>query len=419
MENLALFGGQPVKTTEFGKARRFGDEELQQLREALEQDTLFYWGAASSKVKTFCAKMADMYGMKYCVAASSCTAAIHTALGALGVTEGDEVIVSPITDMGSVIGILYQNAIPVFADLDPYTYNVNAASIEKCITEKTKAILVVHLAGNPADMDPIMEIAGRHGLYVVEDCAQSWLAYYKGRLAGTIGHIGCFSTNDFKHISTGDGGLLLMNNEELYYKAFRFADKNYDRFGKDHPDRMIVSLAPNYRMTELQGAVGIAQLDRLEGICTKRNEYGDRITRGISGLKGIYPPKVLDDCKSSYWFYMFRMDKGEAGVDTEEFTKALNAEGIPASCGYIPVCVYEYPLFQDKSAYVGTHAPFDSRYYGRDINYPKGLCPVAEEILTTTIIIRIKEYFTEQDISDIITAIRKAAEYYAQKKSTK
>ncbi|MCL2299810.1 MAG: DegT/DnrJ/EryC1/StrS family aminotransferase, partial [Firmicutes bacterium] len=242
----AIHGGKPVKTTPFGTGKRFGAEELEQLREALEQQTLFYWHG--KKVRGFCEKLAGIYGMPYCAAASSGTAAIHTALGALGIAAGDEVITTPITDMGTLIGILYQNAVPVFADLDPHTYNPDPKSIEDCITEKTKAIVVVHLAGNPADMDAVMDIAARHNLKVIEDCAQSWLASYKGKWVGTIGDIGCFSTNEFKHISTGDGGALLTRDELLYRKALMFADKNYDRIG-GMPIRNCEALAPNYRMT--------------------------------------------------------------------------------------------------------------------------------------------------------------------------
>ena len=251
MVKLAIFGGEKVKKVPFGTGKRFGDEELKYLKEALDQNTLFYW--SGSMVKRMNATFSEMYGMKHCVATSSGTAAIHVALGALGITEGDEVITSPITDMGSVIGIMFQNAIPVFADLDPHTYNLSPASIESKITDKTKAIVVVHLAGNPADMDEIMALAKKYNLKVVEDCAQSYMSYYRGRLAGTIGDIGCFSLNDFKHISAGDGGMLLMNDEDLYIKAHKFADKNYNRFSTD-PDslRRIEFLAPNYRMSELQ-----------------------------------------------------------------------------------------------------------------------------------------------------------------------
>jgi len=392
MEQLAIFGGTPVKTTPFGQGRRFGEEELQQLKEALEQNTLFYWHG--KKVKGFCEKLAGIYGIPHCAAASSGTAAIHTALGALGIDPGDEVITTPITDMGTVIGILYQGAVPVFADLDPYTYNPDPRPIEANITDKTRAILVVHLAGNPADMDAIMDIAERHSLKLIEDCAQSWLSYYKGRLAGTMGDIGCFSTNEFKHISTGDGGAVLMRDEMLYRKALMFADKNYDRIG-GLAIRNCESLAPNYRMTELQGAVGLAQLDKLAGICARRGEIGERITREITGLPGIHPPKILEGCRSSYWFYMMRIDAAAAGVDAQGFTQALKAEGIPASHGYIPTCIYEYPLFKGV--------------------YPKGLCPVSEEILETSVKFSVSEFWTDEDVAEVIAAIRKVAAYYGRK----
>jgi dTDP-4-amino-4,6-dideoxygalactose transaminase len=412
MEQLALFGGKAAKATPFGTGKRFDDAEMNQLREALDQNTLFYW--AGKKVKEFCARTASLYGTKYAVAASSGTAAIHAALGAVGVSEGDEVIVSPITDMGSLIGILFQNAIPIFADLDLRTYNMDVRSIEKCITDKTKAIIVVHLAGNPSDMDEIMALAKKHNLYVIEDCAQTPLAIYRGRYAGTIGHIGCFSTNDFKHISTGDGGVLVTNDESLYKKAFQFVDKNYNRFSPTGSLWDVEFLAPNYRMTELQGAVGLAQLEKLPGICKRHTAIGERISAGIGGLRGVYPPLVKEGNVSTYWFYMMRINKAEVGADAEEFVRALNAEGVPCRKGYIPSPVYLYPLFQKKSAYVGTHAPFDSPYYGRDISYPSGLCPVAEEILESTVKFNLNQFYTDTDVEEIIAAIGKIVRYYTK-----
>jgi dTDP-4-amino-4,6-dideoxygalactose transaminase len=353
--------------------------------------------------------------MKHCVATSSGTAAIHVALGAVGVTEGDEVITSPITDMGSVIGILAQNAIPVFADVEPHTYNISATSIEQRITDKTKAIVVVHIAGNPADMDAIMEVARRHNIKVIEDCAQSYLCYYKGRLAGTIGDAGCFSLNDYKHISAGDGGMVLMNDDDLYAVALRFADKNYNRLSNDPGALRNTSyLAPNYRMTELQGAVGLAQLDKLKWICGKRGEYGKKITEGIRGLKGVYPHEVAAGDVSSFWFYMLRVDPSEAGADNGAFAAAMTAEGVPAQQGYIPTCIYEYDMFKNKEGYKGTHAPFDSKYYGREIAYVKGLCPVAERVLETAVKFSVNEFYSEQDVQDIIRTIVKVARHYAK-----
>jgi dTDP-4-amino-4,6-dideoxygalactose transaminase len=414
VESLAIHGGKPVKTTPFGTGKRFGEPEIQQLREAVEQNTLFYWHG--QKVKAFTQKFADMHGMKHCVATSSGTAAIHVALGACGVTEGDEVITTPVTDMGTVIGILFQNAIPIFADMNPHTYGMDPKSFEARITDKTKAVLVVHLTGNPTEMDPILAVAKKHNLFVIEDCAQAYMCRYKGQLAGTFGHFGCFSTNDYKHISTGDGGMVVTNDDELYRTAFRFADKNYDRFAKTPSEmRAAAYIAPCYRMSELQGAVGLAQLDRLEGICAARTKYGDAITQGISGLKGIYPHRVEDGNTCSYWFYMMRVFEDEAGVNAADFSKALAAEGIPNGLGYTDV-LYKNEMFAKKSAYIGTNAPFDSKYYGREIEYKPGLCPVAEDIHRTAIRLGVSEFYTEQDITDIIASVRKVAAHYGAAK---
>lgn len=409
MENLALFGGEKTKQTPFGTGKRFGEEELEQLREALEQNTLFYW--YGNKVKEMNRKFAAMYGVPHCVATSSGTAAIHAALGALGVTAGDEVIVPPITDMGTIIGVLYQNAIPIFADLDPYSYHMTAETIEEKITDKTKAVIVVHLAGNTADMDPILELARKRDLKIIEDCAQSYLSYYKGKLAGTMGDAGCFSLNDFKHISAGDGGMVLLKDEALYEKTLRFVDKNYNRLAGASL-RDVGFLAPNYRMTELQGAVALAQLDKLESICAKRREYGDGITEGIRELPGIIPAKTPVGGQSSYWFYMFRIDAAKAGVDRDQFCGALTAEGIPCMPGYIPACVYEYNLLTEKNIYPGTDCPFGCKYYGRKIEYRKGLCPNAEEILQTSVRLPVSEFYTEQDRKDVVSAIRKVSGYF-------
>ncbi len=418
LNNLpALFGGEKAKKTPFCEGNRFGKEELIQLEEALNQNTLFYW--SGNKVKEYARKFADIYGVKYCLCTSSGSGAIHTALGALGITVGDEVITSPITDIGTVIGILYQNAVPIFADVHPYTYNLDSQSIESKISSKTKAILVVHLAGNPADMDQIVELAKRYNLSIIEDCAQSFLTYYKGKLAGTFGDIGCFSTNDTKQISTGEGGILVTNNKELYLKASRFMDKNYNRLAETTWDKLNVNhISPNYRMTELQAAVGIAQLNKLNFICSKRNEYGEGLTQGIKMLKGIYPPLVNKTDKSSYWFYMFRIDENEVGCSRDDFIKALVAEGVPCQAGYSPYCIYNNDLFLNKAAYQGTtHCPFDCQYYGRKIKYYKGLCSVAEKISETAIRIPVSEFFTKQDMLEVILAITKISNYYRSRKS--
>ena len=409
MEKLALYGGEKTKTTPYGTGNRFGKEELQNLEEALNQNTLFYW--FGNMTKRFTQKFADLYGVKHCVATSSGTASIHVALGACGVGPGDEVITSPITDMGSVIGILYQNAVPVFADLDPNTYNMDAKSIEAKITPRTKAIVVVHLAGNPAEIDEICRIAKKHNVYVIEDCAQSYCCKYKGKYAGTFGDIGCFSLNDFKHISAGDGGMIITDDQELYYKAMMFADKNFNRLGTEVV-KNVPYLAPNYRINELTAAVAIAQLDKVEDICAKRNVYGDKLNAGLQGIPGIIPHKILPDSECSYWFYMLRVDEKELGTTRTEFVNALNAEGIIAYNGYIPSCVYQYDMFKNKTVYPGaTKYPLDGTH-GDAIEYKTGDCPNAEAIIDTCVKLTVNEFYTEQDLEDTIKAVKKVCAYF-------
>ncbi|MBO9607209.1 MAG: DegT/DnrJ/EryC1/StrS family aminotransferase [Paenibacillaceae bacterium] len=406
---LAIHGGKPAKTAPYGTGKRFGEEEVRELVEALEQNTLFYH--FGGKVKRFLADFNALYGIPYSVATSSGTAAIHVALGAAGVTVGDEVITSPITDQGTLVGILYQNAIPVFADLQPHTYNMDPASVEARITPRTKAIVVVHLAGAPCDMDSIMAIARRHGLKVIEDCAQSYLTRYKGRLVGTIGDYGCFSTNDFKHMSTGDGGIVAVNSgdEEDYRTTHAFADKNYRRLDPEAM-RNVACLAPNYRMTELQGAVGIAQLKKLPWICEQRNRYGDGLTAGIRDLPGIQPPALVDGGWSTYWFYMLRVDEAKLGCTREQFCAALAAEGVSCGAGYIPQAVYMTPIFQQRCAYPGSHFPFDIT----GAEYPAGLCAEAEAILQTAVRLPVSEFYTEQDLAETIVGIRKVVGHYSR-----
>jgi perosamine synthetase len=409
VEQLALFGGPKAKPGPYTTGMRFGAPELKQLKEALAQNTLFY--ASGTKVKSLTEKFARTFGMPYAVATSSGTAAIHVALGAVGVTVGDEVITGPITDMGTLIGILYQNAVPVFADLDPRTYNMTAASIEKVITKRTKAIVPVHLAGNPCEMGPIMALAKRRRIPVIEDVAQSYLAAYKGRPAGTFGALGAFSLNDFKHISTGDGGMVVTKSKELARRAALFADKYYDR--TPGASRFVEWLAPNYRMTELQGAVGIAQLDRLKGICRKRNSIGTRITKGLDGVRGVLPPVVTRGGWHSYWFYMFRVDEAALKCDNNAFATALAAEGVPSSAGYIQTPIYNYPVLAKRQAYPGhPECPFDPPYRAKPIRYHEGLCPNAEEILRTAVLVYPKEFWSAADVNQTIKAIRKVAAYY-------
>jgi len=402
---LALHGGPPVKTTPFGAGKRHGELEKQLLAEVIDSDMLFYF--MGSKVYEFQREFAAMYGEPYCVACSSGTAAVHIALGALQLPAGSEVITSSITDMGSVTGMLYQGLVPVFADVDPDTLNMDPASVARLITGKTRAILVVHHAGLAADMDVLLEIAREYNLHVVEDCAQAYFCEFKGRLAGTMGEIAAFSLNHFKHITCGSGGMVLTADPALRYRASLFLDKCYQR---EERIRNPFFLAPNYQMTELQGAVALAQLRKVKDIVARRNRLGTRLNFLLAEIPGIFPQAVPEGCRHTYFLYLFRLDLDKLGCTAREFSEALAAEGIPNSAHTITGGrpVYLYDIFQRRSALPGTEWPFSPDRY-----YRKGDCPVAEAAFDRWILLNLNEHFTESDIDEIALGVGKVARHFA------
>ena len=412
-EKLAILGGPKAKTTPYRKGMRFGREELKELKEALAQNTLFC--VKGRKVKQLCRDLADKYGKKHAVATTSCTAAIHVALGAVGVTVGDEVITSVLTDAGSFMPVLWQNAVPVFADVDPRTYNVTADTIAARITPQTKAVLVVHLAGNPADMDPILKLARKHKLQVIEDCAQSWNTRYKGRWVGTMSHMGVYSLNDYKHISVGDGGMVVTDDERLAGRAAMLADKCYPRDETGmRAGRMCQFLASNYRMSELCGAVGLAQLRKVDWICDRRRRHGETLTRLIEKIPGILPPVVTPGGEWTNWYYLFRVDEKTLGVSRDEFMKALVAEGLRA--GFYLRRVDQYEMFQKLSTYPprkdGLVCPYGCPAYKGKVRYRKSDCPNVDLVTRTGIILQMDEFYTDRDIRETAEAIAKVAAWY-------
>jgi perosamine synthetase len=409
VEKLALHGGSKAKTTQYGTGSKYGPEEEKAVLEALKQGTLFY--TLGKKTKQLCASFSERYGVEYATATSSGTASIHVAMGCAGVGPGDEVILTPISDMGSVIGILYQNAVPVFSDLEPYSYSPSADSIADRITDRTKAILVIHLAGNAADMDAINEIAAERGIKVIEDCAQAWGTRYKDKLVGTFGHMGCFSLNEFKHISAGDGGIVGTNDPEMGKNAALWADKCYDRSVRH---RNPWFLAPNYRMNELTAAVSLAQMEKMDAVTSRRNQLGRRLTAGISGLDGVYPLEERGDC--TFWFYMYRMDPKVLGVGRNEYVEALKAEGVACEAGYTADVMYKYTLFRERSAYPHSEYPFRDPVSGTVVEYPDGLCPEAEKVVDTCVWMPLNQWFTEQDIDEVGAGITKVTRHFLSEK---
>lgn len=413
MDELAINGGPKTKTTPYGTGKRFGEEEKKLLMEVIDSDMLFY--VFGTKVKDMEKKISGIYGLKYANGCSSGTAAVHIALGSLFLEPGKEVITSSCTDMGSITGILYQQLIPQFADIDPETYNMDPASVEKLINKKTGAILVVHHAGLPADMDQLIAIAKKYNIPIVEDCAQAWITKYKGKFVGTFGEISTFSLNHFKHITCGSGGVVMTNRDDLEARIKLFIDKCYDRTpgAKRNP----YFLAPNYQMTELQGAIAIAQLDKVQKIVDRRIYLGTRLVEGLKKIAGIIPQKIPEGSIHTFFLFVIRVDPEIIPIDINDFCKAIQAEGVNCEpkkiTGGMPT--YLYDIFQKKQAFIGSLIPFESKELGSNTSYPKGMCPNCEEAFEHTFNFSITEFYSEKDIDEMIAATTKVAAFYRKK----
>ena len=402
---LAIDGGPKAITKACPSTPRWGNIELKQLGEMLKQNTLFYWkGPQNELLKQ---RFKEVCPVKYVHTCSSGTAAIHIAVCAARIGLGDEVITSPVTDIGTVIPIIYQQAVPVFADLGLGTHNLDVADVERRITPKTKAIIAVHLTGNPCDMDALKALADRHKLILIEDCCQAWGAKSRGRPIGTIGHIACFSFQNSKHITCGDGGVVASNDERFGPLLQKFGDKGNERGGKVRFDEF----ATNYRMTEPQAAVAAAQFTRLEGIVSKRARLGKLLTENISDLPGIIPHEVHPDDRHVCWFYMFRVVPEALKCDRSRFTHALVAEGASVSGGYIKVPLYGESVFQNHNFFAGRWPVKEMGL--TEMDFTKHKCPNAESLLLDGIRVHIKEYMTEEYILGVAAAIRKVAQHFA------
>jgi dTDP-4-amino-4,6-dideoxygalactose transaminase len=405
-DKLALTGGKKTVGRPAPKPVRWGEPELQQLSAAVKQDSLYYWN--NQQTKLLMERYRAIYGHKYVQPCSSGTASLHIAVAAAGIGPGDEVITSGVTDIGTVIGALFQLAVPVFADLEPQTGCLDPADVERKITPKTKAIIAVHLAGNPCKLAELKEIADKHNLILIEDCAQAWGALYRGKPVSSVGQIGCFSLQDSKHISCGDGGVVASGDEKFGPLLIKFGDKGTNRL---NPKDTCTALGANYRMSELQAAFVAAQLTRLEGIAAQRSKLGNLLTEELAGIPGIMTHQVHKDDRCVYWFYMARLVPAKLRCERTEFVKALAAEGATFSAGYIAVPVYGMPMFQNHSFFAGRWPVKECGLTTMD--YAKVKLPETESILKTCMLFRVNEAMDEDYIRSVAKAVRKVAKHYA------
>lgn len=403
---LAVEGGPAAVSTALPRRHRWGREELTALTAMVEQESLFYW--KGPQTEAMLTRFRELYPLTHCMPSSSGSAALHIAVSALRLEPGSEIIVPAITDMGSVIGILYQQLVPVFADVDGETINLDPADVRRRITPKTRAILPVHLAGCPCDMKALMEIAREFDLNVIEDCAQAWGAKSQGEIVGLQGDLACYSFNEFKHLSCGDGGIVGTNDAALGAGLSKWGDKHYDRVkgGRD-PE----TLSPNYRITEPQSAVAYAQLGKHNALVEHRRELGRVLSAGLAEIPGVqFQPERPGDTHS-YWFGVLRWDLPQFRVDRSTLVAALVAEGVACEEGYIPSPVYAYRVFQNHDFFAGGWPLKDAGLTTMD--YREIRCPVAEAVLADCMTLVINEAVPVTYMHEVVAAFTKVCRHYA------
>lgn len=401
---LALEGGPKTIRTPAKQGPRWGEPERERLDALMQQDTLFYW--KGPQTTRFVKRFREICPLDHVMPCSSGTAALHIAALAAGIGPGDEVITSPITDIGTVIGVIYQQGVPVFADLKPHAYTLDPDDVARRITSKTKAIIAVHLCGNPCALKELRALADQHHLVLIEDCAQAWGAGYRGRPIGTVGHIACFSLQNSKHITCGDGGVVASSDTHFGPLLQKFGDKGFDRT----TGGLFESFAPNYRMTEAQAAIAGAQLDRLAGIVERRARVGQRLSEGLAGLPGLVPHEVHPEDRCNFWFYLMRFEPQAFRCDRAAFVKALAAEGVECGAGYIPVPLHRNPVFLNHGFFAGRWPVKEMGLTTMD--YSRHETPVAEAILKTGIRLTVHEGMDEAMARAVTAAVRKVARHY-------
>lgn len=321
-------------------------------------------------------------------------------MAAVDPEPGEEIITTGLSDAGTVLPILMQNAIPVFADVDPATGNLDPEDVESKITERTRAIIVVHLFGIPAPVERFREIADRNGLILIEDCAQAYLTRTDGgALAGTVGDLGCFSLQQSKHITAGDGGIVITGDAELARRARLFADKGWPR---DTGERTHLFLGLNYRMTELQAAVAHAQLGKLAGVVADRRRTALRLTETVATLPGLAAAPTEG---TSYWQFPVYLDPGAAGGDAAAYAAVLGELGIGTNPGYLDRPLYRTPALADAVTYGRSGYPLTAAEHRPD--YSAGSCPQTEELINhRLLVIGWNENYTDSDVDDLAQALR-------------
>lgn len=406
MTNATLSQTAPVTlpSDQEASGRTLGEEEIALVAQAIRSGTLT--STKGTFVKTLERRFAEILGVKHAWACASGTAAVHTAIAAVDPEPGDEVVTSPITDMGALAPILYQGAIPVFADVDPATLNVTAATIEARLSPRTRAIVLTHLFGNPCEMGAILTLARARGLAVIEDCAQAFGARYDGRPVGTLGAIGTFSLQQGKHVTTGEGGLVVTNDDALARRMVLFINKAWG-YGDPQPDHYFLAL--NYRMSELHGAVAVAQLPKLDAVVQSRLDSAARLTERLRGLPGVDTPRVGPRSVHTYWKYGLRVDGRVIDGGSVALGAQLRARGIASVPRYIQKPAFMCEVFQAQRTFGASRWPF-TLARPEAVDYGPARFSGTLEGLEQVLVLPWNERYTDGHVDYIAHSVREAAE---------
>ncbi len=396
MEKLAIDGGNPVRSEKIYYGRQWiSEEDIDAVADTLRSDYL----TCGPKVEVLEKVLGRMAGAKYAVAVSNGTAALHCACMAAGIGPGDEVVTSPLTFAASANCILYCGAKPVFADINPQTYNIDPQSIEAHITEKTKAVIAVDYTGQAVEINKIREICKKYSLVLIEDAAHAIGTGYGGQPVGGLADLTCFSFHPVKTVTAGEGGAVTTNSKELYQKLVL-----YRTHGITHDEGQMegaphegiwyyeqVCLGYNYRMTDIQAALLLSQLSKLKFFKARRQEIVDRYNQAFQGVPGILVQKEIPESDTCRHLYVIRLDFAELSCSRNQFFQAMSAENVQCQVHYVPV--YWFP-------------------YYRRLGYQEGLCPNAEEVYRGIMSVPLYPRMDGQDVEDVIHAVKKVARHY-------
>ncbi len=431
---LAIHGGSQVRTDPFPAYNTIGAQEKEAAIRVLDSGVLsnylgcwhenFYGG---TEVQAFEAEWASHFNVKHAISVNSATSALFAAVGAVGVEPGDEVIVSPFTMTASAVGPLIYGAIPVFADVEPDFYCLDPKSVEACITEHTKAIIVVDIFGQPYDVEGINTLAEKYDLAVIEDCAQAPGAKYGNQFAGTLGDIGIYSLNYHKHIHTGEGGMLVTDNDDLAERlklirnhAEAVLNGKYKNKHEWTPELLSNMVGFNYRMTEIEAAIGREQLKKLDGLLEERLKNVDYLNKALEKIPCIETTKVRPNATHAYYVHPLEFNEDVAGISRDTFIQAVKAElapmadrkddGVHITCGYLSI--HKQPMFQKKIAFGTKGYPWNSPLYNGNVTYDEGICPVTDQLNTKRLFHHdiMLPPLTQNDLDDVITAFTKVWE---------